>query len=147
MGLEELFKRATIEFPKPLLASGVRDLFYYFVAKSSGCEVRPDVRKRSIIRKNPETEKIVEEEFLDSPKVSADVSISLYPSLNRVTAINHPIGENYISEENPRAFYGLKFDTGIYQSVEEVPEHDLMLMDEVRQKTQEFFESRNHSQE
>ena len=139
---EKLTDKATIEFPTLIATSGIKDLFYYFVREIPGCEVRPYIKKRSLIRIDLDTGKPIEEEFLDSSAVSAEISVSHSPGLHRVVAINIPVNEKYQLEEQSRIFYGLRFDTGIYQSVEELPEHDLRVMNAVRQKTQEFFESR-----
>ena len=143
--MANLWEKAKIPFERPLAEKGVKELFDYFVS-NSGARIAYYIGKHGRVNINPETGKTFTEESPD--KFTGSINTPEIPLMSCFEIIREPLRSEHESfRENFNLFYGLRFDLAGYDYEEEVPRHDLELIDIVRQKTQEFFESRNHSQE
>lgn len=148
MGLKELMDRATVIFPTPLAGKGFRELFHYLVNNIPGCRIDYTVERKGSVGIDPETEKSSMEEY----------PIRFSASINSITEDRLRIGsfegvrDPFLAEhrsfgERFDLFYGIRFFTTPGYKEGEIAESELAMMDTVKQKTQEFFESRKESQE
>lgn len=138
----DLWKRATIPFEKPLAEKGVRELFGYLVKNTPGAEVSYTVERQGRVAVDPEKGEPFTEEH--PTRLHCSVCTTEMPLLSMFEVVREPITQEHQSyTDNLALFYGLRSDAAGYDFEGEVPEHDLEMIDAVRQKTQDFFESRN----
>jgi len=136
MTSEHLEKRSVIDFPASLPQGGVQNLFHYLVKKIPDCYVRYDIEKKGTISMNEE----------GAPKDN-ETSLMFYGSIGMLSpsrTIPFKCYPEQPSEENGglHLFSCLRFDVAPYTQLSQVQEEDLIIMDKVRAKSEEFFKSR-----
>src|SRR4030042_4546812 len=124
--LGNLLKRTTIPFEKPLTEEGIKKLFNYLADKNQGT-IRYIIEKKAIISFEPElTEK---QEYIT--ELRGSICSNKNPMRSAFTTIREPLREEHnCFIDNFNFFYGLRFDAAGYDREEEVPRHDLEMINE-----------------
>jgi len=140
-----ILERATIAFPKPLAEKGVKELFHYLVQHIPRCTINYSVEKKGRASINPKTSQSTLEEYASGISVSINSLENEELRMGTFEGLKDPLLEEHSSfRQRYDLFFGIRFFiTPGYE--EEMSHSELSLMDEVRQKTQEFFESRDYS--
>ena len=143
MSLKELMDRATTIFPTPLAEKGFRELFHYLVNNIPGCKIDYSMERKGTVGKDPETEKSSMEEYLTRVSATIDSITKDSFRIGSFEGVRDPLLEEHKSfRERFDLFYGIRFFITPGYEEDEISEPELAMMDIVRQKTQEFFESR-----
>jgi hypothetical protein len=139
MTQEDLEKKSRIDFPEPLVQGGIKNLLNHLVKNIPGCSINYTVDKRGVISR-PNGTFIYDREHshgfsgyiaITSPNCSGTVPFRCY--------VQEPEKEE---NQDLCLFQGVKMEVSGFSHIAQVPKEYLEAMDLIRQKTQEFFESR-----
>ena len=138
--MEELLKRTTIAFKLPVTEEPLKNLVQYLTRNIEGFRVDYFIERKGRFGIGDNT--LINEER--PTKYGGRMVASSNEKIRMATfeCPLHPL-EGPINLNRDNLFYGFKFFIIPGYDLEELPKGEISLIDEVREKTQEFFKSIN----
>lgn len=139
-----LWERAAIPFEEPLREGEVQQLFDYLANQIPGAVINYSIEKKGRISHREHDVSMDEYPV----RMNASIHSPEIPLMSCFEVSREPVKEAHQSHRGDLGlFFGIRFDLAGYDYEEEVPDHDLQMIDIVREKTQEFFQSHEESKE